>query len=99
MWIKKGNRIGNLCFDIKANYMKSIKIELIENHIISFLMMSFDTIFVGVAGFEPAASCSQSRRDNRATLHPETNFLNTGRIRSQRRDWDSNPGDGYPSTD
>ena len=28
--------------------------------------------FVGVAGFEPAASCSQSRRDNRATLHPES---------------------------
>ena len=27
--------------------------------------------YVGVAGFEPAASCSQSRRDNRATLHPE----------------------------
>ena len=27
--------------------------------------------FVGVAGFEPATSCSQSRRDNRATLHPE----------------------------
>jgi hypothetical protein len=25
-----------------------------------------------VAGFEPAASCSQSRRDNRATLHPES---------------------------
>ncbi|MBX9806822.1 MAG: hypothetical protein K2X95_03380, partial [Flavobacteriaceae bacterium] len=24
------------------------------------------------AGFEPAASCSQSRRDNRATLHPES---------------------------
>ena len=23
-----------------------------------------------MAGFEPAASCSQSRRDNRATLHP-----------------------------
>ena len=28
-------------------------------------------LLVGVAGFEPAASCSQSRRDNRATLHPE----------------------------
>ena len=28
-------------------------------------------LIVGVAGFEPAASCSQSRRDNRATLHPE----------------------------
>ena len=25
-----------------------------------------------MAGFEPAASCSQSRRDNRATLHPVT---------------------------
>jgi site-specific DNA recombinase len=31
-------------------------------------------LFVGVAGFEPAASCSQSRRDNRATLHPEFIF-------------------------
>ena len=30
--------------------------------------------FVGVAGFEPATSCSQSRRDNRATLHPEKYF-------------------------
>jgi hypothetical protein len=29
---------------------------------------------VGVAGFEPATSCSQSRRDNRATLHPEKKF-------------------------
>ena len=29
---------------------------------------------VGVAGFEPATSCSQSRRDNRATLHPELRF-------------------------
>jgi hypothetical protein len=27
-------------------------------------------ILVGVAGFEPATSCSQSRRDDRATLHP-----------------------------
>ena len=26
---------------------------------------------VGVARFELATSCSQSRRDNRATLHPE----------------------------
>ena len=32
-------------------------------------------LVVGVAGFEPAASCSQSRRDNRATLHPEKKFL------------------------
>ncbi len=30
---------------------------------------------VGVAGFEPATSCSQSRRDNRATLHPENKIL------------------------
>ena len=27
--------------------------------------------FVGVAGFEPATSTSQTWRDNRATLHPE----------------------------
>ncbi len=27
--------------------------------------------YVGVAGFEPATSCSQSRRDDRATLHPD----------------------------
>ena len=27
-----------------------------------------------MAGFEPATSCSQSRRDNRATLHPENSF-------------------------
>ena len=26
---------------------------------------------VGVAGFEPATSSSQTRRDDRATLHPE----------------------------
>ena len=26
---------------------------------------------VGAAGFEPATSCSQSRRDNRATLRPD----------------------------
>ena len=26
---------------------------------------------VGVAGFEPATSASQTRRDNRARLHPE----------------------------
>jgi hypothetical protein len=32
-------------------------------------------LLVGVAGFEPAASCSQSRRDNRATLHPEDVFV------------------------
>ncbi len=42
---------------------------------ISTNLVSFDTHFVGVAGFEPAASCSQSRRDNRATLHPESFFL------------------------
>ena len=30
---------------------------------------------VGVAGFEPATSSSQTRRDNRATLHPENKGL------------------------
>ena len=35
-----------------------------------FVLKLYGKVFVGVAGFEPAASCSQSRRDNRATLHP-----------------------------
>jgi hypothetical protein len=30
-----------------------------------------EDFFVGVAGFEPATSWSQTRRDDRATLHPE----------------------------
>ncbi len=42
---------------------------------ISTILVSFDTLFVGVAGFEPATSASQTRRDNRATLHPETGYL------------------------
>ncbi len=32
-------------------------------------------VFVGVAGFEPATSASQTRRDNRATLHPDSGYL------------------------
>ncbi len=31
----------------------------------------FSSPLVGVAGFEPATSSSQTRRDDRATLHPE----------------------------
>ncbi len=30
---------------------------------------------VGVAGFEPATSSSQTRRDNRATLHPDPDLF------------------------
>ncbi len=41
----------------------------------SIYFKTYGKVFVGVAGFEPAASCSQSRRDNRATLHPEGKFL------------------------
>ena len=39
------------------------------------LTQTINVWFVGVAGFEPATSCSQSRRDNRATLHPESVIL------------------------
>lgn len=31
-----------------------------------------------MAGFEPATSCPQSRRDNRATLHPERYYQKSG---------------------
>ena len=37
---------------------------------------SWKIYLVGVAGFEPATSCSQSRRDDRATLHPEKYWAN-----------------------
>ena len=36
--------------------------------------------YVGVAGFEPAASCSQSRRDNRATLHPDKALIASANV-------------------
>ena len=45
--------------------------KIVDYHIISYFLVSFDTLKVGVAGFEPAASTSQTWRDNRATLHPE----------------------------
>ena len=41
---------------------------------------------VGVAGFEPATSCSQSRRDDRATLHPEFS-LNRAEFIPHERDY------------
>jgi hypothetical protein len=41
--------------------------------------------FVGVARFELATFCSQSRRDDRATLHPEVLF------NVSQRERDSNP--------
>ena len=52
--------------------------------------------FVGAAGFEPATSWSQTRRDDRTTLRPE---IISNNLYQMRRDWDSNPGDGYPPTD
>ncbi len=47
---------------------------------------------VGAAGFEPATSWSQTRRDDRTTLRPE-NF-----VQRLRRVWDSNPRDPCGST-
>src|SRR5690606_31815212 len=55
--------IGVFCYEIKT---KNPQI-----HRICGFMTSFSVNIVGVAGFEPATSWSQTRRDNRATLHPE----------------------------
>ena len=49
--------------------------KIIDYHKISYFLVSFDTLKVGVAGFEPATSASQTRRDNRATLHPDFGYL------------------------
>jgi hypothetical protein len=50
--LKKGNRIGNFCFAIKAYYMISVKIKLTDNHIISFSKVLINTLFVGMTGAE-----------------------------------------------
>lgn len=50
------------------------KMKILDFHKISYILVSIDTVIVGVAGFEPATSCSQSRRDDRATLHPDGVF-------------------------
>ena len=71
-----GNRIGHLSIDIKANLLILEKMKTTDSHKISYFLVSFDTRFVGVAGFEPATSASQTRRDNRATLHPEKRAAN-----------------------
>jgi hypothetical protein len=62
-------------------------------------------VFVGVAGFEPATSCSQSRRDNRATLHPEEGGKNNQKcmrnlpnVKAQRKPENSVYSPKHPMT-
>ena len=38
---------------------------------------------VGVAGFEPAASCSQGTRANQAALHPDESLYNPDIVPTQ----------------
>tara|TARA_R110002051_G_scaffold230627_1_gene292618 strand:- start:2927 stop:3256 length:330 start_codon:yes stop_codon:yes gene_type:complete len=45
-----GNRIGNLPIDIKANLLMSKIMKIIDYHKISYFLVSFDTLKVGVAG-------------------------------------------------
>ena len=51
--------------------IKCVKTKNTDNHTINSVLIQPSTRFVGVAGFEPATSASQTRRDNRATLHPD----------------------------
>ena len=62
-------------------------IQLSYEPIINGFMYKSSKKMVGVAGFEPATSSSQTRRDNRATLHPEILL----RYFIMRRGRDSNP--------
>ena len=55
-----------LCLEGRCSIQLSYGTPKSQKHLLSEFILK-----VGVAGFEPAASCSQSRRDNRATLHPE----------------------------
>ncbi len=51
-----GNRIGNLPIDIKANLLMSKNMKIFDYHKISYFLVSFDTIKVGMTGFEPATT-------------------------------------------
>ncbi len=61
----------------------------LRTHYINFFQKNYKK--VGAAGFEPATSWSQTRRDDRTTLRPEYTVL-------LRRVWDSNPRDPFGST-
>ena len=50
----------------------------------TLISLKFSIFFVGVAGFEPATSWSQTRRDNRATLHPENVGANIALLISKK---------------
>ena len=65
--------------------MISLKTKNTENQEINSVLYPLIRWFVGVAGFEPAASCSQSRRDNRATLHPEIAYANNSIFQIQSK--------------
>ncbi len=54
--------------------MKGLKTKKPVNHTIYRLLIRVETLFVGAAGFEPATSWSQTRRDDRTTLRPEYLF-------------------------
>jgi hypothetical protein len=47
------------------------------------LAMSLERMMVGVAGFEPAASCSQGTRANQAALHPVGRFYKSSTEKEQ----------------
>ncbi len=57
--------------------MNAKKLKNPANSMISRVLMLPKWHFVGVAGFEPATSASQTRRDNRATLHPDNECIST----------------------
>ena len=62
-------------YALKWKQKKPVKMHFTGFHLFTYQNNNFDTLFVGVAGFEPATSASQTRRDNRATLHPDFGYL------------------------
>ena|GEM_PF-5138093 len=57
------------------------------NHTIQRLLKRIDSLYVGVARFELATSWSQTRRDDRTTLHPEqTKNNNTKQTRTIKKE-------------
>lgn len=64
---------GRACFQLAANqsYMLSYIIIIINRfELVKLGVLKNNRWFVGMTGFEPAASCSQSRRSDQTELHP-----------------------------
>jgi hypothetical protein len=73
----RGGRIRtyDLLLPKQARYRATLHPELVSSFLLVIIKLPFRVIFVGVAGFEPTTSCSQSRRDTGLRYTPNWYLL------------------------